>query len=91
MAKQFNIPFDESEEVLLENLKDFIKKKGYKSQKEWLKSKIVEDIEPEKTNKNTIKITGGKTRQESAFKALKKIKKMGCSKVLIHDLSLIHI
>ena len=34
---------------------------------------------------NTIKITGGKTRQESTFKALKKIKKMGCSKVLIHD------
>tara|TARA_Y100000590_G_scaffold221350_1_gene250475 strand:- start:5206 stop:6342 length:1137 start_codon:yes stop_codon:yes gene_type:complete len=35
--------------------------------------------------KNTIKINGGKTRQESTFKALKKIKKMGCSKVLIHD------
>jgi len=35
--------------------------------------------------KNTIKIIGGKTRQESAFKALKKIEKMGCSKVLIHD------
>tara|TARA_B100001123_G_scaffold448067_1_gene607705 strand:+ start:65 stop:1201 length:1137 start_codon:yes stop_codon:yes gene_type:complete len=35
--------------------------------------------------KNTLKIVGGKTRQESTFKALKKIKKMGCSKVLIHD------
>ena len=35
--------------------------------------------------KNTIKIIGGKTRQESTFKALKKIKKMNCEKVLIHD------
>ncbi len=35
--------------------------------------------------KKTLKIVGGKTRQESTFKALKKIKKMGCSKVLIHD------
>ena len=35
--------------------------------------------------KNTIKIIGGKTRQESTFKALKKIKKMNCKKVLIHD------
>jgi 2-C-methyl-D-erythritol 4-phosphate cytidylyltransferase / 2-C-methyl-D-erythritol 2,4-cyclodiphosphate synthase len=35
--------------------------------------------------KNIIKISGGKTRQESTFKALKKIKKMGCTKVLIHD------
>ena len=35
--------------------------------------------------KNTIKIKGGKTRQESTFIALKKIKKMRCSKVLIHD------
>ena len=35
--------------------------------------------------KNTLKITGGRTRQESAFKALKKIRKMGCTKVLIHD------
>ena len=26
-----------------------------------------------------------KTRQESTFKALKKIKKMNCKKVLIHD------
>ena len=35
--------------------------------------------------KNTLKIVGGKTRQESTFKALKKIKKMNCKKVLIHD------
>jgi len=37
------------------------------------------------TIKNVIKITGGKTRQESTFKALKRIKKMNCKKVLIHD------
>jgi len=35
--------------------------------------------------KNFLKITGGKTRQESTFNALKKIKKMNCKKVLIHD------
>ena len=35
--------------------------------------------------KNILKIEGGKTRQESTFKALKKIKKMHCKKVLIHD------
>ena len=35
--------------------------------------------------KNTIKIIGGKTRQESTFKALKFIRKMNCKKVLIHD------
>ena len=35
--------------------------------------------------KNTLKIIGGKTRQESTFKALEKIKKMNCKKVLIHD------
>ena len=35
--------------------------------------------------KRTLKIIGGKTRQESTFKALKKIKKMNCTKVLIHD------
>ena len=35
--------------------------------------------------KNSIKIAGGKTRQESTFKALKIIKKMNCKKVLIHD------
>ena len=34
---------------------------------------------------NSIKIIGGKTRQESTFKALKFIKKMNCKKVLIHD------
>ena len=35
--------------------------------------------------KNITKIKGGKTRQESVFNALKKIKKMNCKKVLIHD------
>ncbi len=35
--------------------------------------------------KNIIKIPGGKSRQESTFKALKRIKKMNCTKVLIHD------
>ena len=35
--------------------------------------------------KRTLKIIGGKTRQESTFIALKKIKKMNCKKVLIHD------
>ena len=35
--------------------------------------------------KKTIKIVGGKSRQESSFKALKKIKRMSCKKVLIHD------
>jgi len=35
--------------------------------------------------KNLIKIVGGKSRQESTFIALKKIRKMGCKKVLIHD------
>ena len=35
--------------------------------------------------KNTLKIIGGKTRQESTFKALKRIKKMNCKQVLIHD------
>ena len=35
--------------------------------------------------KKIIKIRGGKTRQESVFNALKKIKKMNCKKVLIHD------
>ena len=37
--------------------------------------------------KNTIKIIGGKTRQESTFKALKFIKKMNCKKILIHDVA----
>jgi len=35
--------------------------------------------------KKVIKIIGGKSRQESAFRALKKIKKMNCKKVIIHD------
>ena len=35
--------------------------------------------------KNTIKIIGGSNRQESTFRALKRIKKMNCKKVLIHD------
>ena len=34
---------------------------------------------------NIIKVTGGKNRQESTLNALKKISKMGCNKVLIHD------
>jgi len=34
---------------------------------------------------NTLKIVGGKTRQESTFIALKKINKMNCKKVMIHD------
>lgn len=35
--------------------------------------------------KNVIKVLGGKTRAQSTFLALKKIKKLNCSKVLIHD------
>jgi 2-C-methyl-D-erythritol 4-phosphate cytidylyltransferase/2-C-methyl-D-erythritol 2,4-cyclodiphosphate synthase len=35
--------------------------------------------------KNVLKITGGKTRHESTFKALKAIRKMRCKKILIHD------
>ena len=35
--------------------------------------------------KNTLKVVGGKTRKESTFNALKKIKKMNCNKILIHD------
>jgi len=35
--------------------------------------------------KNVIKVVGGKTRQESTFKALNKINKMRCKKVIIHD------
>jgi len=35
--------------------------------------------------KNILKVIGGKTRQESTYKALKRIKKMNCKKVLIHD------
>ena len=37
--------------------------------------------------KNILKIKGGKTRQESVFKALKKIRKMNCKKVIIHDVA----
>ena len=37
--------------------------------------------------KNTIKVFGGKTRQESTFNALKKINKMSCKKVIIHDVA----
>jgi len=37
--------------------------------------------------KNVLKIIGGKTRQESTFMALKKIKKISCNKVLIHDVA----
>jgi 2-C-methyl-D-erythritol 4-phosphate cytidylyltransferase/2-C-methyl-D-erythritol 2,4-cyclodiphosphate synthase len=35
--------------------------------------------------KNILKITGGKTRQESTLRALKLINKKNCSRVLIHD------
>jgi len=35
--------------------------------------------------KNTLKIIGGKSRQESTYIALRKISKMKCQKVLIHD------
>ena len=35
--------------------------------------------------KGTIKIEGGKSRQESTYIALKKIKNMNCKNVLIHD------
>ena len=35
--------------------------------------------------KNIIKIKGGQIRQESTFKALKKIRNMNCGKVIIHD------
>jgi len=34
---------------------------------------------------NALRIAGGRTRQESTLIALKKIKKMNCKKVLIHD------
>ena len=35
--------------------------------------------------KDIIKIVGGNTRQQSTFIALKKLKRMNCKKVLIHD------
>ena len=34
---------------------------------------------------NTLKVRGGKSRQESVFNALKRVKRMNCKKVLIHD------
>ena len=34
---------------------------------------------------NIIKVKGGRTRQESVFEGLKKIKRMKCKKVIIHD------
>ena len=37
--------------------------------------------------KNIIKVKGGKSRQESVFNALKKISRMNCKKVLIHDVA----
>jgi len=40
-----------------------------------------------KLKKNVLKIIGGRSRQESALKALKKIKKMNCEKVFIHDVA----
>ena len=40
-----------------------------------------------KLKKNVLKIIGGRSRQESALKALKKIKKMNCGKVFIHDVA----
>ena len=35
--------------------------------------------------KNILLVSGGKTRQQSTLNALKKLKKMHCTKVLIHD------
>ena len=35
--------------------------------------------------KNVLKIEGGKTRRESTYKALKKIRNMKCKNVIIHD------
>ena len=35
--------------------------------------------------KNVLKIEGGKTRQESTFKALRKMRNMKCKNVIIHD------
>lgn len=55
MAKQFNVPFDVTEEQLLESLKNKLRMDGI-SQKEWLKSKILEDIEV-KSDDNASKIT----------------------------------
>ena len=64
--------------------------KSFKDFKEIKKTVIVYNKKHKKylnklNLKNTIKVIGGKSRQESTFKALKKIKKMNCKKVLIHD------
>ena len=37
--------------------------------------------------KNVIKVIGGYTRAQSTYLALKKIKKLNCSKILIHDVA----
>ena len=63
---------------------------AFKDFKEIKKTVIVYNKKHEKylnklSLKNSIKIVGGKTRQESTFKALKRIKNMNCKKVLIHD------
>jgi len=63
---------------------------AFKDFKEIKKTVIVYNKKHEKylnklSLKNSIKIVGGKTRQESTFKALKRIKNMKCKKVLIHD------
>ena len=44
-------------------------------------------LEKIKLNKEIIKIKGGKNRQVSTFNALKKISKLNCKKVLIHDVA----
>ena len=64
--------------------------KLFSKYKEIKKTIIVYNIKHKKylnklSLKNIVKVVGGKTRQESTFKALKKIKRMNCSKVLIHD------
>ena len=56
MAKQFNVPFEESEVEFLEEFKNVIDQKGYKSQKEWLKAKMTEEIIP-KSNDSATKIS----------------------------------
>ena len=38
-----------------------------------------------KLKKGIIKVNGGKSRQESVFNALKRVRKLKCNKVLIHD------
>ena len=44
-------------------------------------------LEKIKLNKQIIKIKGGKSRQISTYNALKKISKLNCKKVLIHDVA----